>query len=154
VTAITAITSLGAFGSLFVNNPAWWAKLVVFVLAAATSILTALRQDARWLRLSQSMRSQGAKWTHQRNEAQNLASRIIDGGCVTSDELAALSAMDERLVGSNPALSSALYAECKREKAEEFDLQFALGREVTVAGGPRYPPRQTSEESDTRPEGG
>lgn len=128
IAAVTAVTSLGAFGSLFVNNPAWWAKLVVFSTAAATSVLTAVHRDARWRGQAERARHHGAKWTHQRNAARNLAARLVDGDRAAEQELAGLSAEDEDLVNNNPAISRRLYGRCKAEKAREFDRDFHYPR--------------------------
>ena len=127
VVAITGMTSLGAFASLFENNPNWWAKLFVFLLAATTSILTAVRQDARWLEASAALRDQGHKWTHQRNRARTLACRLLDRGLVTEDELTALGDADESLVRTNPPISPRSYKKCKCEKTAEFDQEMRVG---------------------------
>jgi hypothetical protein len=126
ITAITAVTSLSLFGSFFVDNPAMWAKVVVFALAATTSILTALRNDARWLRRSHEMRVQGVEWARQWCNAEKLAAKIMNGEHVTTEEQRRMEEDDEKLLRSNPALTHRLIEKCKNEETSEFDEAFKL----------------------------
>jgi len=126
VTAITAVTSLSLFGSFFVDNPATWAKAVVFALAATTSILTAWRNDARWLHRSHQMRLQGVQWARQWCDAEKLAAKIMNGEHVTDEEQRTMEETDQRLLLSNPALTHELVDECKDEETAEFDAVFTL----------------------------
>jgi hypothetical protein len=129
VVSVTAITSLGTFGSFFVHNPATWAKVVVFVLSGMAAALTAVRQNGEWARRSEQSKSAGGRWLAQRNQVRNLAARICDGGKVTESELQDISSSDERLVADNPPIPNDLYDQFKRSKRQEFDLDFPSSAE-------------------------
>ncbi len=129
VVAVTAVTSLGTFGSLFVHNPATWAKVVVFVLSGAAAVLTAVRQNGDWARESEQSKSAGGRWLAQRNQVRNLAARLGDGGKATESELQDISSSDQRLVAENPPIPNHLYDQFKKSNREQFDMDFRLSTE-------------------------
>jgi uncharacterized protein (DUF983 family) len=127
VVVITAVTSLSAFGAIFVDNPSLWAKLLVFALAAVTSALTALRHSENWMRESDRLRLDGFRWAEQHNKARNLAARLCDRGVVTPQDVATLSEADAKLVRSNHALPNRLYDHFRGRATTEFDSRYRLG---------------------------
>lgn len=129
VAAVTAVTSLGTFGSLFVHNPATWAKVVVFALSGVAAAGAAVRQNGQWARQSEQSKSAGDRWLAQRNRVRGLAARLVDGGTVTESELQEISSDDERLVSENPPIPNRLYDLFKVRNRQEFDEHFILSME-------------------------
>jgi len=126
VASVTAVTSLGVFGSLFTHNPATWAKVVVFVLSGVAAVVTAVRQNVHWARESERSKAAGDKWTVHRDHLRNLAARICDGGKVTESELNDISSTDQRLVADNPPIPNHLYDDFKKANREQFDKDFSM----------------------------
>lgn len=136
VASVTAVTSLGIFGSLFINNPATWAKVVVFGLSGVAAVLTAVRQATHWTSESELAKSAGDKWTEHRDEIRNLAARLCDGGKVTTAELDDVKSADLRLVAASPPIPNRLYDRFKRTNRQQFD------RDYSLAGGQQDLPRK------------
>lgn len=124
VVVITAVTSLSAFGSLFVENPSTWARVVVFALAALTSALTALRQEGTWARESDLLRADGCRWTDQHNRARNLLAQLCDTGTLPPHALDKLAEQDAALVTTNRPVPNHLYDRFKAARGEDFDKAF------------------------------
>jgi len=124
--ALASITSLSLFGSLFVQRPELWAKLVVFIMSGTAAVLTALRQEAQWVQRSRESRDAHLEWLKQRNTTLVLARRICDGETITEKDLQAVEACDVELTGKNPDMHSDLYAEFERKNSENFDGHFHL----------------------------
>jgi hypothetical protein len=129
VASVAAVTSLGTFGSLFVQNPATWAKAVVFVLSGVAAVLTGVRQNGQWARESEQSKSAGDRWLAHRNQVRKLAARLGDGGKVTESELQEIGSSDERLVTENPPISNRLYDQFKKSNRQQFDMDFRLSTE-------------------------
>lgn len=122
---LTAVTSLGTFGSLFSNRPETWARLLVFAVAALSTGLAAMRQSRHWGAESVHLRNNGSRWTEQHNKARILMARLCNDEPIHADDLQALAQADTDLVHSNRPIPNNLLDFMKSVKTIEFDKAYS-----------------------------
>lgn len=120
-TALSALTTLSVFGSLFANNPALWARIVVFLVSAAITVLAAVRKQSDWAQGAVRLKERGVEWNRQRNLAGDIAQMILDGRAVGDDMREKLSDNETRLLKDHPRVPNRIYDEMKERKKIEFD---------------------------------
>jgi hypothetical protein len=120
-TALSAVTTLGVFGSLFAHNPSLSARLIVFLISATITAVAAIRKQGEWVSTAIRLKERGVEWNRQRNLAGDLAQMILDGRSVGEDMRQKLSDNESKLLEHHPRVPNRVYDQMKERKKKEFD---------------------------------